>query len=57
MITLTAVQNELIILKTEPQIEINLSVDNETYPIDSNVYLLDEGGILLINESLEYLTA
>lgn len=57
MITLTAVQNELIILKAEPQTEINLSVDNETYPIDSNVYLLDEGGILLINESLEYLTA
>ena len=57
MITLTAIQNELIILKAEPQTEINLSVDNETYPIDSNVYLLDEGGILLINESLEYLTA
>ena len=57
MITLTAVQNELIILKAEPQAEISLLVDNETYPIDSNVYLLDEGGILLINESLEYLTA
>lgn len=41
----------------QTEIKLTLKVDTERYPIDDQVYLLNENGVILTDESSEYLTA